>query len=173
MEGGQGHQGGHHRGDRCQGQVRSPVDHPARTWEVLSNFVLLPIFFETIVVVVVVVVVAVVEAVIVVIAVVVATVFIVFVAVAVVVFFSFYFGVFFVVFVVFHPRRCFAFAVWFQMAEINPKTQVSKGFAQRQPKKKPEKRNRQKVLKRERKGKKRNEKLPGCLGQPGTAGGQF
>ena len=51
MEGRQGHQGGHHRGDRCQGQVRSPVDHPARTWEVLSNFVLLPIFLEAIVVV--------------------------------------------------------------------------------------------------------------------------
>ena len=61
MEGRQGHQGGHHRGDRCQGQVRSPVDHPARTWEVLSYFVLLPIFIEAIVVVVVVVEVVVVD----------------------------------------------------------------------------------------------------------------
>ena len=59
MEGRQGHQGGHHRGDRRQGQVRSPVDHPARTWEVLSYFVLLPIFPNAIVVVVVVIVVVV------------------------------------------------------------------------------------------------------------------
>ena len=53
MEGGEGHEGGHHRGDACQGQVRSPPDYPSRAWKMSLQFVHLHVFVKAFVVIVV------------------------------------------------------------------------------------------------------------------------